>query len=63
MAKIFENKGETFDEHKDMFKNLTDNYVGVSKMLDQSYTRLYKPWMEFMGESTGKMSEISMGAG
>jgi hypothetical protein len=62
MAKKFEANDDTFNEH-DMFKNLTDNYVGVSKIWDQSYTKLYKPWMDFMGESTGKMNEIPMDAG
>lgn len=63
MTKKFEGKEETFDIQRDLFKNFTDNYVGVSKMWDQSYTKLYKPWMEFMGESTGKLSDISLSAG
>lgn len=60
MIKKFEEKGETFDEHRDTLKNLTDSYVGLSEIWDQSYTKLYKPWMDFMGESTVNLSGISM---
>jgi len=60
MIKKFEEKGETFDEHRDTLKNFTDSYVGLSEIWDQSYTKLYKPWMDFMGESTVNLSGISM---
>jgi hypothetical protein len=60
MNNKFEEKGETFGEHRDTLKNLTDSYVGLSEIWDQSYTKLYKPWMDFMSESTGNLSGISM---
>jgi hypothetical protein len=60
MTKKFEEQAGTIDEHRDTLKNLTDNYVGLSEIWDQSYTKLYKPWMDFMGESTGKINDLSM---
>ncbi len=60
MTREFEEKVEPFEEHRDKIKNLTDSYVGLSEIWDQSYTELYKPWMNFMVESTDNLSGISM---
>ncbi|HEY9206374.1 MAG TPA: hypothetical protein VIO58_10685 [Candidatus Methanoperedens sp.] len=59
MTRKHDDKGETLDDHKDVFKTWTDSYVGVSKMWDESYLKLYKPWIEFMDVSQ-KMTDLSM---
>lgn len=61
MTKKHDDKGETLDENRDIFKTWADSYVGVSKMWDESYLKLYKPWIEFMDVSQ-KMADLSVNA-
>ncbi len=61
MTKKHDDKGETIDDQKDLFKAWADSYVGISKMWDESYLKLYRPWIEMM-EVSQKMTDLSVNA-
>jgi len=55
-----ERKGTTGkEEKKDIFKTAADSYTTVSKMWEDSYRKLYMPWLESTGELFEKAAELS----
>ena len=57
-----ENKSSTGKEQKDFFMSWADSYIAASKMWENSYRTLYKPWLESMKELNEKTAEISQEA-
>ena len=57
-----EERKEVNEEKKDNFKTRVDNYTAVSKLWEDSYLKLYKPWLESTGELFEKAVELSKGA-
>src|SRR3970040_2262041 len=53
MVKKTEERKDTTEGKKDIFKTWADSYTEVSKMWEDSYLKLYKPWIE----STEEMFE------
>ena len=45
-----------------IFKTCADSYTAVLKMGEDSYLKLYKPWIESIGEMFGKAAELSTDA-
>ncbi len=58
MVKKTEERKDTTEEKKDIFKTWADSYTAVSKMWEDSYLKLYKPWIESTGELFEKASEL-----
>ncbi len=46
-------------QSKDMFNVCADNYTGLLKMYGDSQMKLYKPWIESMGELSDKAFSLS----
>jgi hypothetical protein len=47
------------EENKDIFKIWADSFTAVLKMCDDSYLKIYKPWIESTGEMLDKTSFLS----
>ncbi len=62
MVKKTEGKKDVNEEKKDIFKTWADSYTAVSKMLEDSYLKLYKPWIESTGEMFDKAALLSTDA-
>jgi hypothetical protein len=62
MVKKTEEKKVINEEKKDIFKTRTDSYTAISKMWEDSYLKLYKPWFESTEALFGKASELSKDA-
>ncbi len=59
MVKKTEEKKDTTEEKKEIFKTWADSYTAVSKMWENSYLKLYKPWIESTGEMFEKAALLS----
>jgi hypothetical protein len=59
MVKKTEERKDTTEGKKDIFKTWADSYTEVSKMWEDSYLNLYKPWIESTGEMLEKTSLLS----
>ncbi len=59
MVSMSEQMSQESGEKKDVFRILADSYVTVSKMWEDSYTNLYKPWIESSGALLDKAAELS----
>jgi hypothetical protein len=62
MVKKTEIRKEVNEEKKDNFKTRVDSYTTVSKLWEDSYLKLYKPWLESTGELFEKAVELSKDA-
>jgi hypothetical protein len=62
MVKKTEEKNNVNEDKKDLFKTWADSYTALSKMGEDSYLKLYKPWIESTGEMFGKAAELSTDA-
>jgi hypothetical protein len=62
MVKKTEEKKDVNEEKKDSFETWADSYTAVLKMGEDSYLKLYKPWIESTGEMFGKAAELSTDA-
>jgi hypothetical protein len=50
------------EENNDIFKTFANSYAAVSKMWEDSYFSLYKPWIESTGEMFEKAASLSKDA-
>jgi hypothetical protein len=57
-----EEKKSVNEEERDIFKAWANNYKVVSKMFEDSYSKLYRPWIESSGEVFEKAVELSKNA-
>lgn len=60
MVKKSEEKKETAEGMKDILNVWVSNSNEILKMWGDTNLNLYKPWIEFIGEKSLKMSDISM---
>jgi len=58
MVKKTEERKESSEDRKDIFKTWADSYTAVSKIWEDSYLKLYKPWIESATEMFEKGAEI-----
>lgn len=63
MIKTKERKDTDKEEKKDLFKTWTDGYTNISRMCEDSYSTLYKPWIESSGGMFEKAIELSKKGG
>ncbi|MBU4220056.1 MAG: hypothetical protein KKA10_00265 [Euryarchaeota archaeon] len=61
MVKKTGERKEVNEEKKENFKTYMDSYTAVSKLWEDSYLMLYKPWLESSGELFEKAVELSKG--
>jgi len=54
-----EDRKDANEEKKDYFKTRVDNFTAVSKLWEDSYLGLYRPWLESTGELFEKAVELS----
>jgi hypothetical protein len=59
MVKKTEEKKDTTEEKKDIFKTWADSYAAASKMWEDSYLKVYKPWLESTAEMAEKAALLS----
>ena len=57
-----EERRELGGEGRDIFQIWADSYGAVSRMWEESFTNLYKPWLESTGEMFTKAAELSRNA-
>ena len=62
MVKKNEERKDTNEEKKDIFKTWADSYTTISRMCEDSYSTLYKPWIESSGGMFEKAAELSKAA-
>jgi len=62
MVNKTEERKDTNKENKDIFKTWAGSYTAVSKMWEDSYMKLYTPWLECTGKQFEKVVELSKDA-
>lgn len=61
-GKKTEDRKDANEEKKDYFKTRVDSFTAVSKLWEDSYSGLYRPWLESTGELFEKAVELSKSA-
>ncbi len=59
MAKKTEERKDMNEGNKDIFTTWADSYIAVSKTCEDSYLKLYKPWLETTAEMFEKAALLS----
>lgn len=59
MVKKRDIKKEESNENKDIFNTWAESYTAFSKIWEDSYVKLYRPWIESSGEMFEKMTLLS----
>ena len=62
MVNKTEERKDINKENKDIFKIWAGSYTAVSKMWEDSYLKLYTPWLQSTGEQFEKLVELSKDA-